>query len=128
MVPVCLYQVGIFQARIVRYHLQICPAAQPLKVQMLQAGHLIEDAGELLERHEGRRTVRWPILAELDWTHLAAKVALTDRLDLEKTGQRREATVGCPHRKNTRNDSAPLSRQKMATIGMTADVSRSSAR
>ena len=61
--------------------------AQPLQLQLLEAGEPVDQAGEDIEVHEGRRAVGRPVLPELDRAHLAAQVALADGLDLEERGE-----------------------------------------
>jgi hypothetical protein len=59
------------------------------------------------------------VLPELDGTHLAPEVALSHRLDLYESGERRH---GRHQRKSTRYRTAPRSRQNTASGGITADV------
>jgi hypothetical protein len=56
---------------------------EPLQMKLLQSAPLLDQACELVERHERKRTIRRTILPELDSAHLAAEVALTNWLDLE---------------------------------------------
>jgi len=62
--------------------------AQPLKLQLFQVRKLVDQGREDVEVHEGRRAVGRAVLAKLDGAHLAAQVALADRLDLKEPGKR----------------------------------------
>jgi len=73
--------------------------AEPLQVQLAQARELVEQARECLERHEREWPVRRTVAPELDGAHLAAQVALADRLDLHELRQRRRR-----HELRTRRD------------------------
>jgi hypothetical protein len=57
--------------------------AEPLELKVIQRRELVDQADEIVERHEGKRAVRRSIAPELDRAHLAAQVALADRLDLQ---------------------------------------------
>src|SRR5947209_19621869 len=51
-------------------------------MEFAERGKLVDETGEGFEGHKGERSVRRPILAELDRAHLAAQIALAHRLDL----------------------------------------------
>src|SRR5690349_19389533 len=59
-----------------------------LQMQLLDRAKFVEQAGEGFERHKSRWATRRAIVAELDSAHLAAQVALPDRLKLQKCWQR----------------------------------------
>src|SRR5512143_3964552 len=66
--------------------------AEPLQLQLVDVAETLDQPLEVVERQERERTVRRAVLAELDRAHLAAQVALADRLDLHEARERRHGS------------------------------------
>ena len=85
---------------------------------------------------KAERPVRRAVLAELDRAHLAAQVALADRLDLEEPRQGHRSTASAmvsqrrsstPQTNEDAKPQAPYSRQKTDSDGISAEVTTISA-
>src|SRR5438045_5233922 len=57
--------------------------AESLKMERLEVAIFVHKPGECLEGHKCGRTIRRPIVAELDRTHPATQIALADGFDLQ---------------------------------------------
>src|SRR4051812_3602894 len=58
--------------------------AESLQVQLTHGRELVNQSRERVEGHESQRSVRRPVLAEWNRTHLTAEITLSHRLNLQE--------------------------------------------